>query len=106
MSLLTPQAAWFTGGMTYVACKDADINLFFSTSPAKTAEAKAICARCLLIKPCRERAMADPEIEGVWGGLTLVERNAIRASVSAARPRRTDGSTGPREPGPRAYGVL
>ncbi|HTY71821.1 MAG TPA: WhiB family transcriptional regulator [Actinomycetes bacterium] len=45
---------------------------------AREARAKLVCARCPVVEPCRAHALAVPELEGVWGGLTPEERAAIR----------------------------
>lgn len=41
--------------------------------------AKAICRRCPVKQECRDYAMADPHLEGTWGGLTQRERDDWRA---------------------------
>jgi WhiB family redox-sensing transcriptional regulator len=44
--------------------------------------AKAVCARCPVRLACLGEALANREIRGVWGGLTVAERARI------ARPQR------------------
>ncbi|MEN3271456.1 MAG: Transcription factor WhiB [Actinomycetota bacterium] len=55
--------------------------LFFSFSPARIAEAKALCARCPYREPCLEEALKLPGITyqgtGVWGGTDHRERAAM-----------------------------
>ena len=41
--------------------------------------AKSICRRCPVIEECRDYAMADPHLEGTWGGTTQAERGQMRA---------------------------
>lgn len=65
---------------TQAACREVDPKLFF---PPKgridmTRNAKLVCSKCPVIAQCREMALADPELQGVWGGTTEVERRAIR----------------------------
>jgi WhiB family redox-sensing transcriptional regulator len=64
------------------ACRSADPELFFPVGDdgpalAQIAQAKAICARCPVVKECLSFAlMAMPE--GVAGGLTVEERRGLR----------------------------
>ncbi len=39
--------------------------------------AKAVCARCPVLAPCREHALRHGEAYGVWGGLGEAERRAL-----------------------------
>ena len=62
------------------ACQSADPGLFFPVSPAgksleQVAEAKAICARCLVRRRCLAFALRTRQVHGIWGGLTEEERN-------------------------------
>lgn len=68
----------------HAACRGMNVDVFydadFSRGAAKrahVAEAKAICATCPVIRQCLERALNVGEPEGVWGGLTAKERNAL-----------------------------
>ena len=67
------------------ACREADGAIFFSPDgerePAREvreARAKAICARCPVIRECAGYAIAASERYGVWGGLSERERLAFR----------------------------
>ena len=40
--------------------------------------AKTLCRSCPALEPCREYAMADPSLEGIWGALSADERRALR----------------------------
>lgn len=71
------------------ACRGiADPEVFFpNTTGPKRADgrdhpeveaAKAICATCKVLDECREFALADPGISGVWGGLWQDELRAER----------------------------
>lgn len=64
------------------ACRGADPQLFFPErswdSKDQVAEAKQICASCPVREDCLDRALADNEQWGVWGGLTQSERRRLR----------------------------
>ena len=45
------------------------------------AAAKAICRRCPVAAECLAEALADPNIVGVWGGTSEVERAKLRAAM-------------------------
>ena len=74
------------------ACRGADCNLFFhpegERGPARVAReaaAKAVCARCPVVDPCRAHALATREPYGVWGGMSESDRDeAIAAGVHAS----------------------
>ncbi len=83
---LTPtRTDWFDDA----ACRDVDTDVFFPTSDAHAEEAKAICAACPVREECLEHALATRPAEGVWGGLTPIERHRmIRRRQKAARKQR------------------
>jgi WhiB family transcriptional regulator, redox-sensing transcriptional regulator len=63
------------------ACGSADPDLFFPVSAAgpsqaQVAEAKAVCARCLVRSQCLDFAVQTGQTHGIWGGLTEEERYA------------------------------
>ena len=63
------------------ACREVDPELFFpigNSGPAllQIEEAKQVCRRCPVIEQCRRHALATREPYGVWGGLTVAEREA------------------------------
>ena len=66
------------------ACRGMSVDLFYDADFARgaakrehVAHAKAICAVCPVIAQCLDRASDVGEPEGVWGGLTARERNAL-----------------------------
>jgi len=66
------------------ACRGGDAALFFHPEgergrarSAREAAAKAVCARCPVIKDCFQAALAAHEPYGVWGGTTEEERASI-----------------------------
>ena len=74
-------------------CAQTDPELFFPITGSaggyvtvdgdRFSTAKAICGRCPVIEPCAAYAMADPTLEGVWGGMTDRERKRMRAAEGA-----------------------
>lgn len=40
--------------------------------------AKAVCRRCLVMEECRAYAGLDPELQGIWGGLSERQRRRLR----------------------------
>ena len=67
-------------------CAETDPELFFGDVATtyvtidgdRTMTAKAICRRCPVMQECRDYAMADWHLSGVWGGLTERERSDWR----------------------------
>lgn len=43
----------------------------------KEQRAKHICAQCPVLIDCRRHAMNAPELYGVWGGLSEMERHNL-----------------------------
>jgi len=52
------------------------------------AEAKAFCAACPVLNPCRAWALSRPQEQGVWGGMTEDERTQHRKAVHRRNSRR------------------
>lgn len=66
------------------SCRGLDSALFFhpdnERGPSRARrenEAKAICASCPVVDPCRAHALAVREPYGVWGGLSEAERTQL-----------------------------
>lgn len=67
------------------ACRGVDPSLFFGPNRfepkrerlAREDAAKAICATCPVVEPCRDAAVRLGESFGVWGGTGEVERRAL-----------------------------
>lgn len=55
-------------------------DLWFSTDATERRQAKRTCSYCPLLHTCREEALADPDLRGVWGGLTSGERAHLRGA--------------------------
>lgn len=73
------------------ACRDLD--LFFpigTTGPAASqiADAKRVCEACPVRIPCLNWAMRHYQDHGIWGGVTELERQALRALINVRQRRR------------------
>lgn len=84
-ALPPPPAAAGVPWRFHAACRGADPSLFFGADGerpvrrrARERQAKAICAVCPVIQPCRSYALARGEPFGVWGGLGERERRQLR----------------------------
>ena len=55
-----------------------DPDTFFRNSAVE--EAKEICQGCPIITQCAEYALKNPEITGVWGGLSEADRKVIHVN--------------------------
>ncbi len=66
-------------------CRGSDGGLFFGPHgfeskrdrTAREEAAKAICAHCPALVACREHALRQGELYGVWGGMGEAERRAV-----------------------------
>ena len=82
----------------HAACTGADQRIFFPAAVRNsTAKAKAICATCTVRAECLEFAQRTRQTHGVWGGLDVTERRALRA------PRRTVVRVDGQRPGPKPW---
>lgn len=59
------------------ACVGEDPELFFEGEPASVDTAKRVCEDCPVRTACLERALANGERYGVFGGLTADERRLL-----------------------------
>lgn len=66
--------------MTAAHCRGVDPELFFPHKGESSAAAKEVCFGCPVRQECYDHALANGEHFGVWGGLTEMERKAIRRS--------------------------
>lgn len=79
--------AWFDRAN----CVDCDPEPFFpevgaaGDARAATEIAKRVCEPCEVRTECLAYAMAHPELEGVWGGLTEGERGVLRGTPRSRR---------------------
>jgi WhiB family redox-sensing transcriptional regulator len=86
------------------ACQSVDPELFFPISAAgkgleEVAEAKRVCARCLVQAECLAFAQRTGQVHGIWGGLTEEERIRVRRS----RRREPAAAATAWQPGSRRY---
>lgn len=65
------------------ACRGLDANLFFTERGGNdaVANAKAVCRSCPSLHECAVTAICDPQLKGVWGGLTQKQRDAARSAM-------------------------
>lgn len=69
------------------ACIGQDPKLFFPETGQNGTRAKKICRWCPVKEECLEYALADPELRGIWGGVSVLEREGIRGRRERARLR-------------------
>jgi WhiB family redox-sensing transcriptional regulator len=91
LTLLAVDEQWKPMG----ACGSAEPDLFFPVSaaasnPVQVAEAKVVCARCVVRRECLDFAIATRQMHGIWGGLTEEERYP---AVIAHQQRMQDASS-------------
>ena len=85
--------AWLTerNWRLLAACQSFDPELFFPVSSAgksleQVAEARAVCACCLVRRQCLAFALRTRQAHGIWGGLTAQERDQRYPARPAAAP--------------------
>lgn len=74
------------------ACRDEDPELFFpvgNSGPAllQIAEAKTVCRRCPVVSGCLSWALETGQSDGVWGGMSEQEREALKRRNARTRQR-------------------
>ena len=73
--MVAASASWWSAA----SCRYCDPDLFFPLSAAgpsqqQIAEAKQVCARCVVRRECAEYALRTRQVHGVWGGMSEEER--------------------------------
>lgn len=68
---------------TRAACRDVNIEMFYSGEPDDTRAAIRVCRSCPVRRPCFEAALARGEVFGVWGGTTERERRRVLREIAA-----------------------
>lgn len=63
-------------------CAQTDPSLFFPEAGDDGREAKAVCYRCPVRRACLVYALKNDENHGVWGGMTVRERRALRRQAT------------------------
>lgn len=86
----------FLAGPGRAACADEDPETFFPYrgDVETVAAAKAICARCPLLRPCTAWGLTH-YTAGVWGGLTEHERSQLQRRFGMPRNVLWTGSPPP-----------
>lgn len=77
-----PRPPW----MAYAACRGFRTAAFFPGRGGAATAAKALCDVCQVRVACREYAIADVELQGIWGGTSERERRRIRAARGRGVP--------------------
>lgn len=67
-------------------CAQTDPDLWFPEKGDSPQVAKLICGECPVLETCREEALINAEGHGIWGGLTVKERNMIRKERGLETP--------------------
>lgn len=60
------------------ACKAADGVDFFPGPNDPDRPARQVCKACPVREECREYAIPQPRLKGIWGGLSERERHRLR----------------------------
>lgn len=66
----------------HAACKGMDPDIFFPERGDDVTTAKATCAGCQVRRECLDWALAVPEKDGIWGGLSPRARRGIRVPLN------------------------
>lgn len=64
--------------MNAALCAQTDPEAFHPGKSETNTAAKRTCAACDVTTECLAYALADPSLEGVWGGTSQRERQAMR----------------------------
>jgi WhiB family redox-sensing transcriptional regulator len=88
MSRTAEQDQRDTRWMDQANCLGVDPDLFFPSRGESTAEARAVCAGCVVRAECLEYALEGAEKFGIWGGMSERERRRMRKARNQARPDR------------------
>ncbi|MDQ3452270.1 MAG: WhiB family transcriptional regulator [Actinomycetota bacterium] len=76
------------------ACRDMNVELFYSTDEAVTRSALRVCEGCPVRQTCFSAAMAEREAFGVWGGTVEAQRRRVfrREQRSRRQAARVDAA--------------
>jgi WhiB family redox-sensing transcriptional regulator len=64
-------------------CAQTDPDLFFPDLGGSAKAAKAVCAGCDVAAECLAYALEHGEREGIWGGLSPLERRKLERGAAA-----------------------
>ncbi len=76
--LLPPRPAW----MARAACRGWPTAMFFPTRGETPGPAREVCDACPVRVECGDYALSDPDVDGLWAGMTARERGALRRQAS------------------------
>ncbi len=76
--LLLGRPSWHTDAL----CRGQGAALFVRGAKADYGRLREVCAVCPVREECLEVALADPELQGLWGGATDAERRQMRRVVA------------------------
>ena len=68
-----PDGAW----RVEAACRGLDPMIFHPSDEDPAFAAKAVCSECPVREACLDHAIVSREKDGVWGGLTAIERRRL-----------------------------
>lgn len=71
--------AWLADGM----CAQTDPEIFHPTKGRANSTAKKICAACPVLRACRDYAINNSRVSGIWGGMSDLERRKARQEQAA-----------------------
>lgn len=71
---LEPAHGWRADAL----CARTDPNLFHPEPGTSAEPAKKVCTACPVRAECLTHALDHPELDGVWGGMTIKERRALK----------------------------
>ena len=64
-------------------CAETDPEMFFPESYGRHRKVRAVCRACPAAAECLRWALDNDEPDGIWGGLTPLERRKLRRGVAA-----------------------
>ena len=71
------------------ACRGRGTGAFFPSPGDSLTAARAVCASCPVRSECLADAVADPGLQGFWGGTSERDRRHIRRELRLAGGHRT-----------------
>lgn len=91
------ESTWHPSGRTDwtddALCAQTDPEAFFVEKGGTTQPAKAVCARCPVTAACLQHALDTDQAFGVWGGLSAIERRALKDGRMVTRTCPVCGDT-------------
>jgi WhiB family transcriptional regulator, redox-sensing transcriptional regulator len=69
-------------------CKGLGVDQFVVGRGGQYEAARSVCESCAVRRECLETALANPDLLGMWGGTSEVQRKSMRRATGATPPRR------------------